>query len=55
MSMGPCATDLRMIDSTGQRLKKLIAPVHKGFIVSGDHKLRPYLLSPGCQASYLGL
>lgn len=55
MSMGSCAIDPRMIDSTGQRLKKLIAPVHEGFIVLGDHKLRPYRLSPGCQASYLGL
>lgn len=45
-----------MIDSTRWAFKKkLVAPVHKGFIVFNDQKLRPYHLSPGCQATYHGL
>lgn len=35
--------------------KKLVAPVHKGFIVFSDQKLGPYHLSPGCQVTYHGL
>lgn len=36
-------------------IKKINSTCSQGIYCVCDHKLRPYLLSPGCQASYLGL